>query len=143
MSLPRRVAEILREHVALEVEGTDRMYLTAYVPGLQYTSGLPPCSGGTAVSRSPRRRCWTPSARLSSPRFTPSRTSWGVPLVTFEKGQRKDAAAATVLFQPARRRPDVPAGPGSDLVRRLWLRSARFRMRSAAGLSSKRWRSAG
>ena len=56
MSLPRSVAEILREHVALEVEGIDRMYLNAYVPGLQYASGSPPCSGGTAVSRSPRRR---------------------------------------------------------------------------------------
>jgi hypothetical protein len=27
MSLPRRVAEILREHVTLEVEGIDRLYL--------------------------------------------------------------------------------------------------------------------
>ena len=40
MSLPRSVAEILREHVTLEVEGIDRMYLNAYVPGLQYESGV-------------------------------------------------------------------------------------------------------
>ena len=40
MSLPRSVAEILREHVTLEVEGIDRMYLNTYVPGLQYESGV-------------------------------------------------------------------------------------------------------
>jgi hypothetical protein len=38
MSLPRTVAEILREHVTLDVECIDRMYLNAYVPQLQYES---------------------------------------------------------------------------------------------------------
>ena len=36
MSLPRSVAEILREHVTLQVESVDRLYLNAYVPRLQY-----------------------------------------------------------------------------------------------------------
>ena len=40
MSLPRTVAEILREHVTLDVESIDRMYLNAYVPRLQYESGV-------------------------------------------------------------------------------------------------------
>jgi hypothetical protein len=42
MSLPRSVAEIWREHVTLEVEGIDRLYLNVnvYVPGLQYESGV-------------------------------------------------------------------------------------------------------
>src|SRR5262245_35235212 len=40
MSLPRSVADVLREHVTLEVECIDRMYLNAYVPGLQYESGV-------------------------------------------------------------------------------------------------------
>ena len=57
MSLPRSVAEILREHVTLEVEGIDRMYLNAYVPGLQYESGVAPTSsGGIGGTRWPRRR---------------------------------------------------------------------------------------
>ncbi len=34
MSIPRTVAEILREHVTLAVEGIDRSYLDAYVPAL-------------------------------------------------------------------------------------------------------------
>ena len=32
MSVPRTVAEVLHEHVTLEVEGIDRMYLNVYVP---------------------------------------------------------------------------------------------------------------
>ena len=35
MSLPRSVAEILKEHVTLEIEGIDRMYLNVYIPQLQ------------------------------------------------------------------------------------------------------------
>ena len=34
-----RVSEILEEHVTLELEGIDRMYLNAYVPGLQSPEG--------------------------------------------------------------------------------------------------------
>jgi hypothetical protein len=40
MSLPRTVAEVLREHVTLEVEGIDRMYLNVYVPALQRAGGV-------------------------------------------------------------------------------------------------------
>jgi hypothetical protein len=40
MSLPRSVAEILREHVTLEIEGIDRMYLNVYVPQLQREGGV-------------------------------------------------------------------------------------------------------
>jgi len=40
MSIPQSVAEILREHVTLEIEGIDRMYLNAYVPQLQREGGV-------------------------------------------------------------------------------------------------------
>jgi hypothetical protein len=32
MSVPRRVSEVLTDHVTLEVEGIGRMYLNAYMP---------------------------------------------------------------------------------------------------------------
>jgi hypothetical protein len=32
---PQNVAEVLRDHVVLELEGIDRMYLNVYVPVLQ------------------------------------------------------------------------------------------------------------
>lgn len=40
MSLPRSVADVMREHVTLEVEGIDRMYLNVYQPKLQYVPGV-------------------------------------------------------------------------------------------------------
>ena len=40
MSLPRSVAEILREHVTLEIECMDRMYLNVYIPQLQREGGV-------------------------------------------------------------------------------------------------------
>ena len=40
MSVPRSVAEVLKEHVTLEVEGIDRMYLNVYIPQLQREQGV-------------------------------------------------------------------------------------------------------
>jgi len=40
MSIPRSVAEVIREHVTLEVEGIDRMYLNVYQPKLQHDRGV-------------------------------------------------------------------------------------------------------
>ena len=37
--VPHNVAAV-RKHVTLEVEGIDRMYLNAYVPGLQTEGGF-------------------------------------------------------------------------------------------------------
>ena len=43
MSISRTVTEVLREHVTLEVEGIDRMYLNVYVPALQRAGGVASC----------------------------------------------------------------------------------------------------
>ena len=40
MSVPRSVAGVLAEHVTLEVEGIDRMYLNVYILGLQREQGV-------------------------------------------------------------------------------------------------------
>ena len=40
MSLPRTVTAVLKNHVTLEVESIDRMYLNVYVPGLQTDAGV-------------------------------------------------------------------------------------------------------
>ena len=40
MSVSRSVAQVLADHVALDVEGIDRMYLNVYVPGLQREQGV-------------------------------------------------------------------------------------------------------
>ena len=40
MTIPQSVAEILKQHVTLEVEGIDRIYLNVYVPRLQIVEGV-------------------------------------------------------------------------------------------------------
>ena len=40
MSVPRTVPNVLEDHMTLEVEGIDRMYLNVYVPQLQWDRGV-------------------------------------------------------------------------------------------------------
>jgi hypothetical protein len=40
MNVPQTVAEVLRDHIVLETESIDRMYLNAYVPQLQSVGGV-------------------------------------------------------------------------------------------------------
>src|SRR6266545_2781309 len=97
MSLPRSVAAILREHVTLELESIDRMYLNAYVPGLQYESGV------AAFFRKHRGHPFASSALMDpiSKAFVAAIHAFvdaqKVPLITFEKGQRKDDVMAEHL----------------------------------------------
>src|SRR5262245_59613208 len=97
MSLPRSVADILRKHVTLEVEGIDRLYLNVYVPGLQYESGV------AAFFCKHRGHPFASSALMDpiSKAFVAAIHAFayahGVPLVTFEPGQRKDAVMAEHL----------------------------------------------
>lgn len=97
MSLPRTVAEILREHVTLEVESIDRMYLNVYVPGLQ-------SEGSVAwFFRTHRGHLFASSALMApmSKAFVAAIEAFvaehALPLITFEKGQRKDEVMAQHL----------------------------------------------
>jgi hypothetical protein len=99
MSLPRSVAEVLREHVTLEVECIDRMYLNAYVPQLQYESGV------AAFFRKHRGHPFASSALMEpiSKAFVAAIHKFvqeqGVPLIPFEgkQKQRKDDVMAEHL----------------------------------------------
>jgi hypothetical protein len=94
MSLPRTVAEVLREHVTLEVEGIDRMYLNVYVPDLQREQGV------VWFLRHHRGHPFASSALMDpiSKAFVAAIEAFvkqqGVPLLSFAKGQRKDEIAA-------------------------------------------------
>jgi hypothetical protein len=93
MSVPRTVAEVLRRHVTLEVEGIDRMYLNIYQPRLQ-------CEGQVAAFfRSHRGHAFASSALMDPmtkafiagvERFSQQNQ---IPLILFAKGQRKDDIA--------------------------------------------------
>jgi hypothetical protein len=94
MSVPRSVADVLREHVVLEVEGIDRLYLNVYQPKLQtpkqaacffrYERGQPVASSSLmgVMSRAFLRQVED---------FVEQHQ---IPVVSFQKGQRKDDVAA-------------------------------------------------
>src|SRR5262245_13079859 len=95
--LAQSVAEIIGRHVKLTVEGIDRMYLNVYVPGLQYEQGI------VRFFREHRGQP-LPSAALMSPMtrgFVAALEDFAgrheIPLVQFEKGQRKDTVMAEHL----------------------------------------------
>ncbi len=97
MSLPQSVADVLHEHVTLEVDCIDRLYLNAYVPPLQYESGV------AAFFRQHRGHPFASSALMDpiSKAFVAAIHGFvqahSVPLITFEKGQRKDDVMAAHL----------------------------------------------
>ena len=93
MNLSRNVSEIIREHVTLEVESLDRMYLNVYQPQLQRDLGVvgffrfhrgQPFASASLMADMTR----TFVANLES--FAKSRQ---IPVITFQKGQRKDDIA--------------------------------------------------
>ena len=94
MSIPRTVAEVIREHVCLEVEGIDRMYLNVYVPALQREGGV------ASFFRFHRGYQFASSALMDpiSKAFVAQMEQFAqqgnIPVVRFRKGQRKDDVAA-------------------------------------------------
>ena len=86
----RSVADVLRNHVVLEYEAIDRMYLNVYVPTLQTVGGM---LGYLRVHRGQRFASTTAVAPMTEAfvrNIEQFVTSEEVDLVTFEKGQRKD-----------------------------------------------------
>ena len=93
MTLPRSAADVLNEHVTLEVEGIDRMYLNVYQPCLQTERGV------AGFFRFHRGETFASSALMDPiskafitavERFVEKEQ---IPLITFTKGQRKDDIA--------------------------------------------------
>src|SRR5712692_4257129 len=99
MSVPHSAATILREHVTLELESIDRMYLNVYVPQLQRAQGVVSFfryHRGATFASSALMEPITAAFVAALARFA---TTQGVPLLTFAPGQRKDEVAATYLAQ--------------------------------------------
>src|SRR5215831_640305 len=93
MSLPRTVADVLSEHVTLEVEGIDRMYLNVYQPRLQTDRGVAAffrCHRGETFASSALMDPMSKSFIAAVDRFVLQEQ---IPLIIFAKGQRKDDVA--------------------------------------------------
>ena len=95
--IPKSVAEIIQRHVTFELEGIDRMYLNAYVPSLQYGSGMV----YFLRTQLDAQVASTVMVAPMSKRFVDSIEEFveteGLDLVTFAKGQRKDEVAHQYL----------------------------------------------
>jgi hypothetical protein len=55
MTLPRSAADVLKEHVTMQLEGIDRMYLNIYQPKLAFAEGIVHYFGSIAASPLPLR----------------------------------------------------------------------------------------
>ena len=97
MSLPRTVADVIASHVTLELESLDRVYLNVYQPKLQTPRAvfyfLREHFGEGAVS--------SHQMKAITERFLDSIDDYAieheVPVISFEKGQRKEDVAAKYL----------------------------------------------
>jgi hypothetical protein len=93
MNLSRNVSEIIRKHVTLEVESIDRMYCNVYQPQLQRELGV------VGFFRYHRGQTFASSVLMATMTrtFVASIESFAraqeIPVITFQKGQRKDDIA--------------------------------------------------
>jgi hypothetical protein len=94
MSLPRNVADVSQNHVTLEVEGIDRMYLNVYQPKLQHEKGA------VGFFRFHRKQPVASSSLMSVmtraflQQVDDFVAAHDIPVVQFAKDQRKDDVAA-------------------------------------------------
>src|SRR6266851_10306744 len=97
MPIPQSVAEVLRSHVTLEVECIDRMYLNVYVPQLQREGGV------VGYLRDHRGHPFAstvmvaPISRAFVEKVEQFAKENRYPIVSFQKGQRKDDVAQEFL----------------------------------------------
>jgi hypothetical protein len=97
MSITQNVAAILKQHVTLEVEGIDRMYLNVYVPRLQWERGVVRFFKdhlGQAVASSALMAPRTEAFVAAIESFVKAHP---IPVVEFRKGERKDDVMAEHL----------------------------------------------
>ena len=97
MTLPRCAADVLADHVRLEIECIDRMYLNVFVPGLLRT--------GQVIGFLMRHRGFpiastalvAPMTRQFVSDICDFAAAHDVPVIRFAKGQRKDDVMAAHL----------------------------------------------
>ena len=99
MSIPLSAATVLAKHVTLQLESIDRMYLHGYVAGLQTGGGV------ACFFRKHRGQPYASSALMApiSTAFVRAIEQFvgghRIPLISFQRGERKDTVATTYLAQ--------------------------------------------
>lgn len=117
MSLPRSVADVIDQHVTLELESLDRVYLNVYQPQLQTPTAvfwfLRRFHGQGAVS--------SRKMKVLTDRFLDAIQTFAdenqVPILAFEKGQRKEEIAEQHFKQFAGQEGVLFIGKAQEKVR--------------------------
>ena len=92
--LPQTVADVLDKHVVLEVECIDRMYLNAIVPRLQIVEGALRFIRQQRKAKVASTNAVEPMTRNFVKAIEQFVRQHQIPMVSFQKGQRKDELAA-------------------------------------------------
>lgn len=90
MKLPPTLAELQHEHVTMELECIDRMYLNAYVPQLTSGGGIAAFCRGYLGHRFASTNAAVPRTKAFVAAIQQFIAREGVELVRFKKGERKD-----------------------------------------------------
>lgn len=93
MSIPRTMADVLQDHVTLEVEGIDRMYLNVYVPQLQWDRGVVGFLRFHRGHQFPSSAVMAPITHAFVTAIERFVAAHDIPLIPFTKKQRKDDVA--------------------------------------------------
>ena len=131
MSIARSAAEVLRDHVVLELEAIDRMYLNVYVPHLQTVGAV---VGYLRVHRGQRFASTTAVAPMTEAfvrNIEDFVNNEGIDLVAFEKWQRKDDVTQKYLRRFSRNEGVLYVGKAQEKARIM--RTERRRSRVTGG----------
>ena len=97
MSLPRSVADVLADHVTLQVECIDRMYLNVYQPRLQHELGVVGFFKGHRGMPVVSGALMDPISKQFVAGIHDFAHRLDMPLVSFRAGERKDDVAQRYL----------------------------------------------
>lgn len=117
MSVARSVADVLRDHVVLELEAIDRMYLNVYVPHLQTVGAV---VGYLRVHRGQRFASTTAVVPMSEAfvrNIEQFVAAEGIDAIAFEKGQRKDDITQAYLRKFRKREGVLYVGKAQEKAR--------------------------
>ena len=131
MNIARSVADVLRDHVVLELEAIDRMYLNVYVPTLQTVGAV---VGYLRVHRGQRFASTTavmPMTETFVRNIEQFVNAEGIDLVAFEKRQRKDDVTQKYLRSFGKREGVLYVGKAQEKARVM--RTERRRSRNTGG----------
>ncbi len=123
--LPQTVAEVLNEQVVLETESIDRMYLNVIVGRRQILEGALRFIRQQRKAKVLSTNAVEPMTRAFVEAIEQFVKDHQIPLVTFEKGQRKDEVAAQQRAKFAQREGSSNPPPWSIIITStVWTRTS-------------------